>query len=214
MEIYERIKARRKELGLSAETVAERLGVSPATIYRYEKNDIKKFPTEILTPLSKILRTTPAYLLGVEESRFQPPEISSNTIHFPVLGSIAAGFDALAVEDWSGDTIEIPAAYLRGRDRSEFFVLRVHGNSMYPRYLDGDLVLVLRQSTIDASGDVGAVLYENENATLKKVEFVPGEDWLRLIPINPEFMPRKIRGADLEQCRILGVPWLLLRQEK
>lgn len=63
MEIYERIKQRRKEIGLSAETVAEKLGVSPATIYRYEKNDIKKFPTDILEPLAKILRTTPAYLL-------------------------------------------------------------------------------------------------------------------------------------------------------
>ena len=42
MEIYERIKLRRKELGLSAEKVAEELGVSPATIYRYEKKDIKK----------------------------------------------------------------------------------------------------------------------------------------------------------------------------
>ena len=33
MEIHDRIKARRKELGLSAETVAEKLGVSPATMY-------------------------------------------------------------------------------------------------------------------------------------------------------------------------------------
>ncbi len=66
MEIYERIKARRKEIGLSAEAVAQKLGVSPATIYRYENNDIKKFPTDILTPLAKVLRTTPSYLLGVE----------------------------------------------------------------------------------------------------------------------------------------------------
>lgn len=58
MEIHDRIKARRKELGLSAETVAEKLGVSPATIYRYENNDIKKFPTEILEPLAKVLHTT------------------------------------------------------------------------------------------------------------------------------------------------------------
>ena len=47
MEIHDRIKARRKELGLSAETVAEKLGVSPATIYRYENNDIKKYTSDI-----------------------------------------------------------------------------------------------------------------------------------------------------------------------
>ncbi len=67
MEIYERIKERRKELGLSAETVAEKLGISPATMYRYEKNDIKKFPIDILKPLADVLHTTPAYLMGWEE---------------------------------------------------------------------------------------------------------------------------------------------------
>ena len=63
------------ELGLSAETVAEKLGVSPATIYRYENNDIKKFPTEILEPLAKVLHTTPAYLMGWEESATPFPDV-------------------------------------------------------------------------------------------------------------------------------------------
>lgn len=64
----QRMKERRKELGLSAEYVAEKLGVSPATIYRYENGDIEKTPGGILDPLSKILRTTPAYLMGWEDS--------------------------------------------------------------------------------------------------------------------------------------------------
>lgn len=67
MEIYDRIKLKRKELGLSAEFIAEALGVSPATIYRYEKKDIKKFPTEILEPLARVLHTTPAYLMGWDD---------------------------------------------------------------------------------------------------------------------------------------------------
>lgn len=64
MEIYERIRQRRKEIGLSAEKVAERLGISPATMYRYENNDIKKFPIDILKPLADVLHTTPSYLMG------------------------------------------------------------------------------------------------------------------------------------------------------
>ena len=59
-----RMKQRRKELGLSAEAIAEYLNVSPATIYRYEKGEIEKMPGKILEPLSVILRTTPAYLMG------------------------------------------------------------------------------------------------------------------------------------------------------
>ena len=59
----ERMKARRKEIGLSAEQVAEYLGVSPTTIYRYEKGDIEKVPGEILPKLAAALKTTPAFLV-------------------------------------------------------------------------------------------------------------------------------------------------------
>lgn len=59
-----RMKLRRKELGLSADYVAEKLNVSRSTIFRYEGGDIEKLPIDILEPLSKILQTTPAYLMG------------------------------------------------------------------------------------------------------------------------------------------------------
>lgn len=67
MTIYERIKNRRKELNLSADEVAAALGVSRATVYRYESSDIEKLPTTILDPLSKILKCTPAYLMGWDD---------------------------------------------------------------------------------------------------------------------------------------------------
>ena len=67
MTTAERMKASRKEIGVSAEEIAKEIKVSPATIYRYEKGDIEKMPLEILEPLSKVLRTTPAFLMGWEE---------------------------------------------------------------------------------------------------------------------------------------------------
>ena len=60
----QRMKERRKAIGLSAEQVAADLSVSAATIYRYEKGDIEKLPGYILEPLSKILRTSPDYIMG------------------------------------------------------------------------------------------------------------------------------------------------------
>ena len=68
MNTGERIKQCRKRLGLSAEIVAKRIGVSPSTFYRWEKGDIEKVPASILEPLADILQTTPAYLLGIEDS--------------------------------------------------------------------------------------------------------------------------------------------------
>lgn len=64
MNIGERIKNRRKELGLSVDDVANSLGKNRATVYRYESNEIENLPITILEPLSKILKTTTGYLMG------------------------------------------------------------------------------------------------------------------------------------------------------
>lgn len=64
MTIGQRIKARRKELDMSAEQLANKLGKSRATIFRYENGDIKNLPLDILTPIAEALATTPAYLMG------------------------------------------------------------------------------------------------------------------------------------------------------
>ena len=66
MNVGNRIKKRRTELGLSVEDVAKMLNKNRATIYRYESNDIENLPLSILEPLSIILQTTPAFLMGWE----------------------------------------------------------------------------------------------------------------------------------------------------
>ena len=60
----ERMKSRRKQLGFSAEYVADKLGCSPSTIYRYENGDIEKMPLDVLAPLASILLVSPEYLLN------------------------------------------------------------------------------------------------------------------------------------------------------
>lgn len=62
MTIGEKIKSRRKELGFSAEVIAEKLGVSPATIYRYESGDIRNIRSSLIVPLTRILRMDPTEL--------------------------------------------------------------------------------------------------------------------------------------------------------
>ena len=67
MNTGERIRARRKHLGISAETLASIIGVSPTTVYRYENGDIEKVDSTKLEPIAVALRTTPAYLMGWEK---------------------------------------------------------------------------------------------------------------------------------------------------
>lgn len=62
--IGDRIKQARLKLGYSAEQVAEFLGTSPATIYRYENGDISKLPSKFIKPLADFLCVTPGWLMG------------------------------------------------------------------------------------------------------------------------------------------------------
>lgn len=76
MTIGERIKARRLQIGLTVDQVADRIGKNRATVYRYESNDIEKFPLDILPPLAKVLNTTPAYLMGWSDTTEATPPIA------------------------------------------------------------------------------------------------------------------------------------------
>jgi transcriptional regulator with XRE-family HTH domain len=69
MNIGVRIKQRRKQLKINADELAEFVGVSPSTIFRYEKGDIEKMPTTVLEKIAVKLNTTPAYLMGWDEEK-------------------------------------------------------------------------------------------------------------------------------------------------
>ena len=67
MNVGQRIKQRRKELGISADKLGEALGKDRSTIFRYERGDIEKLPLDILEPIAKVLQTTPQFLMGWEK---------------------------------------------------------------------------------------------------------------------------------------------------
>jgi repressor LexA len=205
------LKKLRAEKNLSQEELAEIINVSKSTIGMYEQG--KRIPKadSTLKQLAEYFNVSIDYLLGFDDDRFKSPNITEDYVTFPVLGDIAAGYDNIAVESWDGEVIDIPISYLKGRDKEEFFVLRVKGDSMFPTYHENDKVLILRQTTLNYSGQIGAVLYDDDNATLKKIEYKDGENWMRLVPINPSHPIKLIENEDLEHCRVIGIPKLLIR---
>lgn len=76
MNIGSKIKQRRQEMSISVDELAQKLNVSRTTIYRYEKGEISKMPTETLEKIARILNTTPAYFMGWNDS----PEVKSNIL--------------------------------------------------------------------------------------------------------------------------------------
>lgn len=211
----DRLKLALEVKNMSAAELSRLSGIDEGTLSNYKKGKYEPKQRKLET-IANSLNVSIAWLMGADvpmekEYKLATPAVTDDVITFPVIGEIAAGYNHIANEDWSGDTVEIPQSYLKGRPQSDYIVLRVHGDSMYPLYQDGDIVLVLKQSTLDRSGDIGAIIYNDECATLKKIEFVHGEDWLRLVPLNPLYKPETIENVELEHCRIIGVPRLLVR---
>lgn len=207
-ELLKRIIDELKTQGKKQYELTDFLGVTPNAFGNWKAGTNHSYE-KYLYQIAAFLGVTPEYLKG--EAEAPRPNVTDDYSEFPIIGEVAAGFDHYAVEDWSGETIKIPNDYLRGRSRDEFFVLRVKGDSMSPLYLEGDYVLVLKQSTLNYSGQIGVVVYEGEYGTLKKVEYVYGEDWMRMVPVNPTYRPVLIEGADLQTCKVLGIPWTLIR---
>ena len=197
----ERMKQRRKEIGLSAEKVAERLGVSPATIYRYEKGDIEKVPVDIFAELAKILQTTPAYLMGWDEQPEpkKPPippgfEPLPKMKKIPLIGSIACG-EPITAEQNIEKMVDVPE-YIRCD-----FSLTCHGDSMVDAGIhDKDVVYIRIQPEVE-NGEIAAVRIDGE-ATLKRVYYNPGT--LTLMPANPAYAPMVYTGSQLEEVHIEG----------
>ena len=202
MTVGSRIREFRKRLGLSVDDVAEKLKKNRATIYRYESDDIENLPAPILEPLAKVLQTTPAELMGWEQSPVPAsddlPDLPNifpiQTKKVPLLGTIAAGVPIYADENFDGYrecTEDIDAD----------FCLKIQGDSMIgARINDGDIVFIKKQSDVD-NGEIAAVLIEDE-ATLKRV--YKEKDSLILQAENPKYAPIVYTAESYVECRIMG----------
>lgn len=204
----ENLRKLRKAKGLKQKELAALVGVTESAISQLENG--KRAPSfELSLKLAEALDCESSDFVSTRQNR---PNVTDSFVTFEVMGEVAAGYDHYAVQDWTEGNIDIPASWLHGRPREDYFVLRVCGQSMFPTYQDGDIVLVLKQSTMDHSGQIGVVIYDDDKATLKRVEYVMGEDWMKLSPINPQFPPIMVTDERLEHCRVLGIPKMLVRK--
>ena len=201
MTFYEKVIGLCNEKGISPSALATAIGQTRAAATGWKQGmpratTIKKIADYFGVPVS--------YFVDEEQPSLAPNIYSvDGIIPMPVIGTIKAGYGGIAAEIPTGETCPIPLEFLRGQQRDDFFLLRVRGNSMYPRVLEGDLVLCRRCDTVE-DGAVAVVLYNGDEATLKKVHYELGKNWVELQPCNPEYAPMRVTGADLDNLRILG----------
>lgn len=169
-----RIKELRMKNHWDETVLAALLHVPPETVQQWESGLLTPNKAE-LSSLSKLFQVSIDYLLGLEPSSPAWPSI-------PILGNVAAGTPAEAVENIIGEVEISPTLAATG----EFFALRVDGDSMEPRMKKGDIVIVRKQEDVD-TGDVAVVLVNGDAATIKRIKKRP--EGIMLIPSNPAYEP-------------------------
>lgn len=173
-----------------------------STIAKIENNKNDLTQSKIVA-IAKILETTPGKLMGWEDQSsgqtvdahpiptgFSPmPETKT----VPRIGRIACGDPITAEENIDGYDSTLDSWH------ADFTLLCV-GESMAPQILDGDVVAIRCQPTVE-NGEIAAVRVEDE-ATLKQV-FHRGK-YLELRPINPNYESLMFFEEEMEEVHIEG----------
>ena len=224
-----RLKELRKKEGLSQQQLANKLGVTQATLSGWE-NEKYEIDNESLRKCAEIFNCSVDYILDIKQASLFDKEYMLKTYgvdisksfdenmaplkeplnaakKIKVLGEVPAGVPIESVESII-DEVEISDRLVNTGE--QYFALLVTGDSMYPEYLDGDIVIVRKQPTADTGQDV--VAYVNGyNATLKRL--IKSEKGLTLRALNPAYesktysnqevaeLPIEIAGVVVEQRR-------------
>lgn len=219
-EFKERLDEAMRIRDISAAELSRISKVNEGAISQYRAGKYKASQRS-LDKLARALNVSIPWLMGADvpmtdepsAPSLPSPAITEDTVTFPVITSVAAHYDGVSIdESAAGEKIEVPRAYLKGRKADDFCAMRVRGDSMYPDFRNGDIVLVLKQSTMNHSGEIGVISYGDDEMTIKRINYVDGEDWLELVPLNNLYPPKRIEGVDLESCHIIGIPRVLIRE--
>ncbi|MBQ8647508.1 MAG: helix-turn-helix domain-containing protein [Oscillospiraceae bacterium] len=188
------LRSLRKEKGLSQRELGAHVGVTQQMVGKWEKGSSTPDPS-MLARIAELLEVSVDALLGVETPEDARPVSRYDRFRIPVVGTVKAGYGALAFEEDYG------SEYADVKDPDNYFYLVVRGDSMEPRIQDGDLALVHKQPTLD-NGDLGVLVYGDGEGTLKK--FVVRGNAVVLHPFNPAYEDLVLRGEELEQLHVVG----------
>ena len=211
MTLGEWIKNYRDKHSLSMQEMADMCGFSKAYIGQLEKGinpstgkpisptiqAFDKIAQAVGLDLDVFLKELDGnQLITLLPDKTDKPSFPAKGIRIPVLGRVAAGIPIEAItdiEDWE----EIPQSMAK---TGEYFALKIAGKSMEPRMMDGDVVIVRRQSDVD-SGDIAVVLVNGNDATVKQIS--KSDAGLTLIGWNPSVYTPKTYNR--KECKELPV---------
>ena len=191
-----KLKYLRNQRDWSQEQMANFLGTSKQVISRYEKSQTTpkidvaaKYASKLGVSADALIDNTKS-----EADLFIRKQPAVNC-RVPVLGRVAAGIPINAIE-YIVDYEEISEEMAT---KGEYFGLQIKGDSMEPKFSEGDVVIVRKQSTIQ-SGEIAVVLINGDEATIKKVMLFEGG--INLVPSNQSYEVMTFTNAQIEKLPV------------
>lgn len=172
----------RKQKNKNQTYIANLINKTQAAYAKYERA-LTEPDTQSLKTLAEFYGVSVDNLISGSTSELFDSHPNKNIGYkIPVLGTIPAGIPIEAVEEIL-DYEEIPQEWA---SQGEYFGLKVKGNSMEPRIMNGDVVICRKQSDAE-SGNVCVIMVNGNDATLKQIKKDTNGIWL--VPFNNNYSP-------------------------
>ena len=181
MDMGERLKELRLKKGATQEEVGKVINVTKPTIMKYEKGLVENLKRSSIEKLAKYFEVAPSYLMCLDENKTD--RLGNPVTSIPILGTVKAGYDYLAQENWIG-TIDVETSLVG--NGNEYFALKVHGDSMSPVLIEDDIVIIKKQNDFE-NGDIVVAIINGNEATIKKGK--KSDSSILLQPLNSAYEP-------------------------
>lgn len=180
--------------------ISQKSGVSRTMIYKILNKEVSALSSNTITLICDAINQPVSILFQLEKNLNQN---FSSFIGLPIFSEIPAGIpiemiDASYIEDYEDVSTEL----LKGNKKA--FCLKVKGESMMPKFEDGDILVLIQQEDCN-SGDYCAVSINHTECTFKKI--IKHSNGITLQPLNPSFEPMFFTKQQIEELpiTILGV---------
>ncbi|MBR3002904.1 MAG: helix-turn-helix domain-containing protein [Clostridia bacterium] len=171
---------------IKASELSEKANIPKSAISQY-LSGLYEAKQKSIFKLANVLNVSEGWLMGLDvpmERDLKTDEIGNPIASIPILGTVKAGYNYLAQENWIG-SVDIDKSIVgNGQD---YFALKVHGDSMSPVLMENDIVVVKKQDDFE-NGEIVVALINGEEATIKKA--YKGTTGIELKAINPYYPPR------------------------
>lgn len=117
----------------------------------------------------------------------------------PVINKVAAGYPTEFTDLGYPVGVADEYVFCPGIDDPNAFAIRVCGDSMEPRYREGDILIISPAAAVASGDDCFVRIASTGESTFKRV-FFDTEDEVRLQPLNERYPPQVVPRTDIAAC--------------